>query len=642
MPRRGAILGFVSILGHALFLSIGAPRARPFVRTAEHGLTTALASASSAMVVAETAQAKRRALVDRARKDRARNQLVLGRFLVEANLIDAHERGDDFDRSEALAHYEERLAALRKALRESERLLDAVPMAFGDLRYYGQPGESMVNALFEGGGNCQQIAQLVTAAVWDIGLENEVALRFYGKPMPDGATHLAPIGIEEGVERDLMSGKPALLKGVKMRPSDLVDVYARAHALDPPAETKKAKGGGGEGEEKAEEKAQPKIEKTSFAAGLPENDDAFPGSLPLYSSQAIRAENDPNAPAVAMDREALYEEARNCAYSVRMAALSPPTVEIEQKGLAMETTRTPNQQRLERHADLLRGAENLIQDEHTDLADKLMSYACLVALGDIAAVDFALANELRLSKTALEARSRGREAGNKALATIDWKSEEGTKVLRRLSADYAGRSWLLLFLEGGGDVVLDLNARARAEDWGRISYMAALVLFPETRARALSGMQLWSIRDQVDVMHEIFHAHDHLRPWATNYELETPANRDPSADAFLKAYPVFRALAFRLWEAQRNTQESLDAFAEDAGRAKLPVEWEAAMLDYFARNTLGLYAQRPAGFAVVAALVQAARKNTHPSLDPLRRQLRYIEVEGRLDARTLADAFRLR
>ena len=35
-------------------------------------------------------------------------------------------------------------------------------------------------------------------------------------------------------------------------------------------------------------------------------------------------------------------------------------------------------------------------------------------------------------------------------------------------------------------------------------------------------------------------------------------------------------------------------------------------------------------------------RNKDPSLDPLRKQIAYIEAEGRLDARTLADAFRQR
>jgi hypothetical protein len=155
-------------------------------------------------------------------------------------------------------------------------------------------------------------------------------------------------------------------------------------------------------------------------------------------------------------------------------------------------------------------------------------------------------------------------------------------------------------------------------------------------------MQQWSLRDQVDVMHEVFHAHDHVRPWATNYELEAPQNGDPTTEIFIRAYRVFRGLAFRLWEGQRDVQESLAAFSREAEAARLPPDWQAAMLDYFARNTLGLFAQRPAGFSVVPILAAEVRRHSATSLDPLRRQLGYLEAEGRLDARALADAFRLR
>jgi hypothetical protein len=41
------------------------------------------------------------------------------------------------------------------------------------------------------------------------------------------------------------------------------------------------------------------------------------------------------------------------------------------------------------------------------------------------------------------------------------------------------------------------------------------------------------------------------------------------------------------------------------------------------------------------AIKDAVAKNTHPSLATLSRQLDYIELQGRLDARTLADAMRL-
>jgi len=291
---------------------------------------------------------------------------------------------------------------------------------------------------------------------------------------------------------------------------------------------------------------------------------------------------------------------------------------------------------------LLRAAEDLASSPASDEADKMMSYACLASLGEVASIDFTLAGETKLANAAVEASKRGQEEGKKLLADIQWGRDEGLRLRKRLSVDYGGRTWLLLFLAGGADVVLDLTRNSAREDWGRVNAMAALVLFPETRARALSDLFTWPKRDQIDVMHEVFHAHDHLRPWATNYDLEAPKGAPPAAETFVHVYRVFRGLAFRLWENHRDVAECLDAFTAEAERAGLDDAWKAAMLDYFVRNALGLYAQRPGGFVVLPELVAAVRKNGHISLEPLKRQLDYLETENKLDARSLADAFRLR
>jgi hypothetical protein len=226
------------------------------------------------------------------------------------------------------------------------------------------------------------------------------------------------------------------------------------------------------------------------------------------------------------------------------------------------------------------------------------------------------------------------------LGEIKWKNPEGIALAKRLRVDYAGQFWLLLFLEGGDRVVFDFAKHGDSDDWGRISSFAALMLFPDTRVRALEHMNKLSRREQVDVMHEIFHAHDHLRPWATNYEFDIPPEADAKAQSFVQAYRVFRALAFRLWEGQREPGETVDAFLADAREAGLDAAWQAAMVDYYARNVLGLYSQRNKGLEIMVALDRAIQSNPHPSLEPLRRQIAYIKAEGRLDARTLADALR--
>lgn len=51
--------------------------------------------------------------------------------------------------------------------------------------------------------------------------------------------------------------------------------------------------------------------------------------------------------------------------------------------------------------------------------------------------------------------------------------------------------------------------------------------------------------------------------------------------------------------------------------------------------------QRPGGMDVVHALREAVERNGHTSLDRVRRCLSYIEAQGHLDPRTLADGLRI-
>jgi hypothetical protein len=641
MPRRRVLVPVIaSILGHAFLLGVGMPRARRAVGTIEGSVASPIALAVGDVARKERAAIERRALVEAAREDRERGRLLLGRFLIEANRIDAEEAGQAFDAAEVASRYEERLSKLRDALREEASVTLAVPKIFGDLRYYGRPGGRMGDALLEGGGSCEQVAQLVVAAAYDAGRAKEVALRSYGKPMQGGATHLAPIGIRDGEEHDLMSGKLAITRGSRVPPDELIEVYARIHGLAPKLARKGGAGEGGSGKTNLEPG------RTSLAEGFPPNDDAYPGSLPLYAARAVQSPTD--VAEEPEDPNLFLERARHCAYFVRMAALDPPTIEVEPdpwmgiSAASAEPVRAPNPPKLEREAMLLRAAEDLAQSPTADEADRLMSLACLASLGEVAAIDFTLAGERKLATAAVEASKRGRDEGKKALAEITWKGEQGERVGRRLNVDFGGRTWLLLFLEGGGDVVLELTLQNERDNWGRLAAMAALVLFPETRTRALAAIASWPPSEQVAVMHEIFHAHDHLRPWATNYDLKPPKDAPASVEPFVRSYRVFRGLAFRLWEGQRDVGECLEALRRESREAGVDATWEAAMLEYYARNSLGLLAMRSKGVEVVMKISEAARRNNHYSLELLRKQLAYIEAEGRLDARTVADAFRMR
>lgn len=645
----------VSIAGHALFLGFGAPREQPVRTFATMGISSLMSSSTETFVRKTNARAARRTLIAEARAARAQGTLQLGHFLLESERIDAEEEGPFFDYDEALVRYDKRLSDLKNVLLDERLIVHAAATAFGDLRYHGRPGGRMGDALLDNGGSCEQIAQLVVASAYDVGRGNDVQFRAYGKPGPDGALHLAPTSKYEGVDYDLMSGLPAAPGGAKVAPDELIEIYARVHGLAPPLENSSAQSrgvtGGNAGFAAAPAAAPAgNLEpgRRSLASGFPPNDDAYPGSLPLYAERAVKSPTTVNVnDGGGLDEpEMAAERARHCAYFLRMSSLSPLTIDVlsnnpqNNDSDSVEAVRVPNGSRLEREARLLRAAEDLAASRSVDDADHLLSYACLAALGDVAAVDFSLAGERRLASLALETGKRAREGGKELLGGIRWKTPDGVALAKRLRVDYAGRFWLLLFLEGGEDVVLDLARHGDADDWGRISSAAAVLLFPNTRIRAFQIVSKFSRREQVDVMHEIFHAHDHLRPWATNYEFEVPSDAPPTAVAFAHTYRVFRALAFRLWEGQREPGETVDAFLKEAREAGLDTAWQAALIDYYARNVLGLYSQRNKGLEIMVALERAIQQNPHPSLDTLRRQIAYIKGEGRLDARTLADAFR--
>lgn len=582
----------------------------------------------------------RRRLVDEARAKLARGELELGEFLLAANELDAQEQRRALDIVKARDRYHAHLRELRAAM-VHEDVRRAVPAVFGHFRYHGRPGGRMADALIDGGGSCEPISQLVAASLYDAGLHDSVFLRFYGGAI-DGATHLAPIHVEAGKgaprEIDLMSGGPAERGGVRFPASDLVEAYARAHGLAPEIVSAKARPGA----VMAEPSAAPQAAAPStMAGGYPPNPDRYPGRLPLFSARAVN-EARPDGAAKAAEP---VDHVPNCAFMIRMAVLDPPRLRIEPslagahsvgEGIEVEPHRVPHPQSVERQANLIKAVEQQLEDPRTDHADRLMNLSCLVALYDGAAVDLALLSHSDLAATAEQKRREAAIAGEKALAAVQWSGDEGAKARRRLSSDYAGRSWLLLLLPGGEEVVFDLVRAAGKEDWGVINALAALVVAPRTRSRAVAILDKMPRRDQADAMHEVLHAHDHLRPWASHYALEGGDEGE-----FYRAYRVFRAIGWALWEGGRSADETLAALKQGVAAERLPREWEVIFVEYYARNALGLHQSRPGGIAVARSLKDWLAAGGYPELDTFRRRLEYVDSQDKLDSTTLSDAWRI-
>lgn len=664
MARRAGPAIVLSLVAHAGALAGLLATARPAAPTEARPEARSIAEAVLAKAAAARGAARKRgelaaervALVEAARAERAAGRLRLGAFLLEASRLDAEEAGVELDAARAREAYAARVAALQDALAKKVAVADAVPAAFGDLKYYGKPGGLMASALVDGGGSCEQVSQVVAAAVHDAGRPREVALRYYGGVMEDGAAHITPVALERDDERDLMTGQPVLPGGVRVAADELVEVYARAHGLAPkPAGTASPsaaagrdaaagarRGSGRAAGERARDGAEAERRPT-LIAGLPPNADRFPGSLPLYAARAVR---DPERdPALSGDPESVELEAKHCAYFLRIAMLAPPVVDVTSgdgaAAFGVEPRRVPVPLKLEREAVLLRAAETVAGRPETEPVDRLMAWACLAVLGEAASLDFALAREYGLARDAARAHDRGIREGKAALAAIAWSGEEGALAAKKLSAEYGGRSWVLLALEGGDRVVMDLVTRDGPESWGRISAMAALVVWPGTRSKAIDLVARLPLADQVAVMHEVFHAHDHMRPWASTFELDGAVAESPGAAQFLTSYRVFRGLAWRLWEVHGPAADTLAALEREAAGVALDRAWQAALLEYYANNALGLFSQRAGGIAIVPLLRAATEKNPHPSLDPLRRRLAFLAEQADLDVRAVADAMRI-
>jgi len=538
MARRAGPTLVLSIAAHVAALVGLLAIARPSGTSGRWPEARSIAPALLAKVAAARGAARKKgelataraALVEAARAERAAGRLRLGAFLLEASRIEAEASGIELDVARAREAYEARVAALREAFAKKRSVAAAVPAVFVDLKYYGKPGGLMASALLDGGGSCEQISQVVAAAVHDAGRPQEIALRYYGGVMEDGAAHITPVALEGGAEHDLMTGLPVLPGGARVAAEHLVEVYARAHGLAPKAaggpSTGSAQGGPGAGGDRpANARARDGAEserRPTLLAGLPPNADRFPGALPLYAARAVR---DPQRDAALTgDAESTDLQAKHCAYFLRIAMLAPPSVEVMAADAAVafgiEPRRVPVPLKLEREAVLLRAAETVAARPETEPVDRLMAWACLAVLGEAAAVDFALAREYALARDAVRAHERGAREGKAALAAIAWSGDDGELAAKKLSTEYGGRSWVLLALEGGDRVVMDLVTRGGREDWGRISAMGALVVWPGTRSKAVDLVSRLSLPDQVAVMHEVFHAHDHMRPWASTFELD--------------------------------------------------------------------------------------------------------------------------
>jgi hypothetical protein len=470
----------------------------------------------------------------------------------------------------------------------------------------------MGDALLEGGGACEALTHLIVAAVHDTGHPDRARFRFYGGETEGGTTHVAPVLGDGTEEIDLLTGAASTRTGAMIAGADLVDAYARAHGVDPPLRPAR----GAETGPQAEGAEHPP--RSSMVDGYPPNADRYPGAVPLYAGRAVQASGGSSAPPSV----APTAQPADCAYFLRKAVLDPPSIvvsppgEVGSAGFPVELRRLPTAGQLERTFAMVDAVERSLAPRGgaDEPAERLVALACLTALYDAAAADLALSSEDDLARLAMEKRRKAAGEGARLLTGVDWSGAEGRRLLGALSGRFAGRIWLLLVLPGGDAPVLRLAGEAGRDDWGRTDALAALLVAPATRSAGLSLVGALPRRAQIDVMHEVFHAHDHQRPRASSYALDS-AGELASRTEFARAYHVFRGLAWGLWEAARPQDETLGALLRAAAAERLDRGWVASLLEYYGRNVLGLHQLRSTGPAVAQALARWLDEHGFADLD---------------------------
>ncbi|MFO0551049.1 MAG: hypothetical protein U0271_21850 [Polyangiaceae bacterium] len=571
---------------------------RPFPPRARVGLSACGDTLTT--LERETSAARARAtLLAKARADLAAGKLELGGFLLDANAVDADEEGVAFDHDAATRAYRDLVDRLRTALAAGAPIEGAVQQVFGEFAYSGTPGGRMGDALLRRRGSCEPLSQLVAAALYDAGIRDRARLRYYGAPSA-GITHLAPVLAPEpntkepGATIDLMTGLPASAGGSEFAAVELVDVWERAHQASvadnrvtnaPPVGL-------------VDDASLPKT--ATLAGGYPANRDRFSGTLPLFASSAFTrpAKGEETSPTEERQgRGQRRQDPRPCAPYVALAWLDPPSATaIVAGGLEqVELVREPQPTELERLVTLIQGVEGARIQETDDPAGAVVEEACLVALYQRAGLLFSLAGKSDVARRATQSAARERNRAAHALRELSKLPDKARqRQLERIADRSLGRGWLLLFVEEGRELVLEM-ARTAKTSLGRTPQLTALLVSPATRADAIALTDQFGLDTLIDVMHELVHAHDNARPWSARYTLDLSTTPELSSSRFARVYEVFAPLAWRLWEAQMAPSETIAALVRESAAIGLSAAEEQAIASYYLKQLVLLYHRRTGG-----------------------------------------------
>jgi hypothetical protein len=644
---RIAVAVALSVIAHGIFGAVPDgedARPRPLLQT-RRGVHHEV-SASSAILRRVAAEVMRLAWYASARRDAGAGRLQLGATLLRANAIDAYAEGAPFDLQAALVAYEARRARFRE-LQASEvgDVREATFTTFADLTYAGTPGGRMGDLILRGRGACEPLSHLVVSVLFDEGIAG-AGFRYYGGAI-GGVTHLAPVLRTERGDFDLMSGDRAMPGGVAFDPAELIEAYARAHGLIDAPPRLASLDAGVFGSIAA---------TTTLSAGYPPNTTRFEGAFPLFAEQAMRPIAAPAGSSAAPGGRTyrhdtlLGDDFPHCTSLLRLASLDDVAIPFETPSGAasISVELAPRPEALERIAGLALSLEVYRDDE--DPVVRIAALACLAGVYKRAARDFAVAGKDEIAARAARETRRAQHDGAALIAPRLRTPEARDALLARFDSEAPGESWALLFLPGGGDLFEEgLPRRAALADGAvprppleeassRILLAAALIVAPETRAATIRSLVKLSPGDRVEVMHEIFGAHDARRPWSSSYEITAPPGLEE--DPFVQANAVFRRMAWAMWDADRPPLETLDALKRDLDAAPETDPLRAALFSYFVKNTIAHAVIKKRDRSVVDAIATWLRDNHVRGVERSIAVLDAMRASPRFDLQALADAMR--
>lgn len=279
-PRGGAAVLALALSAGLHALPWGGPRIADWLGPAALGPVQAEGAAGAPAPAFRSQQQldeARRELVRRALADREGGRLALGRFVLDADALDAEEARVGLDSSEARRRYEARCLTYREAA-QGGTVLDAVETAFGDIAY-SIAVTRLSDLLLAGVGACGPSAQLLASCLYDSGHRDGLALRYWGGLGATGTAHVTATWSDGRRTLDLTEGGPVQRGGASMPADQLVEAYARAHGLLPPLEGPVAR-----------DDATPDADVTaSERFAYPPNSDVFEsGSVPLFAEARRR------------------------------------------------------------------------------------------------------------------------------------------------------------------------------------------------------------------------------------------------------------------------------------------------------------------------------------------------------------------